>query len=266
MPVVALANQKGGVGKTTIALGLAALAAERGLDTVVVDVDPQANATAGLAVWSPPADVAAALRRDEAGAVADVLVASGWDPPHDGIRVAASTPALAALEPELAADPVGAQDRLRLALRGLEADLVLIDCPPALGLLSINALFAADAVLVVTEPAGWASDGVARVRTTIDRIAARRGGAPALAGIVVNRVARTRDAAYWHDVLVEDHGDLVLAPVHQRAAVAEAAARSVPLPSLGRRAGTEEAVAEMSAVLDAVLARVPAEPVAVPRA
>ena len=148
---------------------------------------------------------------------------------------------LAAREPQLANDPIGAQDRLQIALEGLDYDLVVIDCPPSLGLLTINGLFAADRALVVTEPGAWASDGVAQIQRTITRIAARRDGRPAIAGIAVNRLGRTRDAKYWHGQLVDDYGDQVLAPVHLRAAVAEASAQSLPIHALGARAGAAEA-------------------------
>jgi len=259
MPIVAVVNQKGGVGKTTVALGLAAAASHRGARVLVVDLDPQANATSGLGVWDPATTVDSALASDQPGAAARLAVPSAW-PVADGAAagaeppaVVASTPALAAREPQLANDPIGAQDRLQLALEGHGYDLVLIDCPPSLGLLTVNGLFAADRALVVTEPGAWASDGVAQIQRTITRIAARRDGRPALAGIAVNRLGRTRDAKYWHQQLVQDYGDAVLGPVHLRAAVAEASAQSLPIHALGSRAGAAEAAAELDALLDAVV-------------
>ncbi len=255
MPVVAVVNQKGGVGKTTIALGLASAASHRGLRTLVVDLDPQANATTGLGVWDPTATVDGVLETDRPGGARAVAVAAGW-PAEGGATVpdvVASTPALAAREPQLANDPVGAQDRLQLALEDHGYDLVVIDCPPSLGLLTINGLFAADRALVVTEPAAWASDGVAQIRRTIERIAARRGGVPRIAGVAVNRLGRTRDAKYWHAQLVEHYGDDVLAPVRLRAAVAEASAQSLPIHALGHRAGAPEAAEEFDALLLAVV-------------
>jgi chromosome partitioning protein len=253
MSVIAVVNQKGGVGKTTVALGLASAASHAGARVLVVDLDPQANATSGLAVWDPPTTVDAALDADRPGSIAGLVVRSGW-PSDDGPvpDVVASTPALAVREPQLATDPLGAQDRLDLALQGHGYDLVVIDCPPSLGLLTVNGLFAADRALVVTEPAAWASDGVAQIRRTIDRIASRRGGRPVLAGVAVNRLGRTRDARYWHEQLVEHYGAEVLAPVHLRAAVAEASAQSLPIHGLGSRPGAPEAAAELDALLSAV--------------
>jgi len=255
MVSVAVVNQKGGVGKTTVALGLAASAAARGLRVVVVDLDPQANATSGLGVWDPPVTVDRALQADQPGLAADLLVPSGWDPTLFAVRpqVVASSPALAQREPQLAMDPIGAQDRLAIALAGLDADVVIIDCPPSLGLLTVNGLFAADRAVIVTEPGAWATDGVDQILRNIGRISERRGGFPEVAGIVVNRLARTRDGRYWDEQLVESHPELVIRPaIRLRAAVTEAAAQSLPIHALTRD-GVAEAVREFDAVLAAIL-------------
>ena len=260
MVSVALVNQKGGVGKTTVALGLAASAAARGLRVVVVDLDPQANATSGLGVWNPSATVDQALQFDQPGIAARLLVPSGWDPSLFPTRpqVLPSSPALAQREPQLATDPIGAQDRLAIALEGLDADVVVIDCPPSLGLLTVNGLFAADRAVIVTEPGAWATDGVDQILRNIRRISERRGGAPEVAGIVVNRLARTRDGRYWDEQLVDAHPELVVRPaIRLRAAVTEAAAQSLPIHALPRD-GVAEAVREFDQVLAAVLG-LPAE-------
>ena len=139
-----------------------------------------------------------------------------------------------------------------MAMAGLEYDITIIDCPPSLGLLTINGLFAADNALVVTEPGAWASDGVRQILRTVSRISARRPEGLGVAGIVVNRLGRTRDARYWYDQMVETYGDQVLPPIQLRAAVPEAAAQSVPIHGMGARPGAPEAAAEFDTLFAAV--------------
>lgn len=252
MRILAVVNQKGGVGKTTVTLGLASAAQAAGLRTLVIDLDPQANATAGLGLWDPTETVDDALAADDLGSLKTCIVNSGWPTgPGRVVDVAPSTPRLAQREPILATDPIGAQDRLRLALDGCSYDLVLIDCPPSLGLLTVNALFASTDLLVVTEPAAWSSDGVEQILANARRIAARRDGSPRLAGIVINRLARTRDAGYWRDQLVEQHGDSIIGVIRQRAAITEAAAQSLPIHGL-KRTGADEAMVEFDGLLKAL--------------
>ncbi len=151
-------------------------------------------------------------------------------------------------------DPIGANDRLAVALEGVSHELVIIDCPPSLGLLTVNGLFAADRALIVTEPSAWSSDGVGQIMRTVDRIAVRRGtDGLRLAGIAVNRLGRTRDAKYWDQQLRDEHGDLVLPPVHLRAAIPEASAASLPIHALGPRPGAAEAAAEIDTLFEAVV-------------
>lgn len=250
MPVIAVANQKGGVGKTTVTLGLAAAASKAGMRVLVIDMDPQANATTGLGVWDASPTVDDALAEERPGSLREVVTLAGW--PHEHGRVpdvAPSSPELAGREALLATDPLGAQHRLRVAAQGLSHELVLVDCPPSLGLLTINGLFAADKVLVTTEPAAWSSDGVAQIMRTAARISDRRQDELVVAGIAINKLARTRDGEYWHQQLLDQYDGLALPPIRQRAAVAEAAAQSLPLHELGSRPGADEAIEEFDTLL-----------------
>jgi len=251
MQSIAVVNQKGGVGKTTVTLGIAEAASASGMRVLVIDLDPQANASSGLGVWNATPSIDDVLAEARAGSVNDAIRPSNW--PEDGpqLDLVPGSHLLAGREPLLAADPVGAQDRLRLSLAGVDHDLVLIDCPPSLGLLCINGLFAAERAVIVTEPAAWAADGVDLMHNTIERVAGRLG-APRLAGVVVNRVGRTRDNRYWCEQLHDRFGDLVLPQIQLRAAIAEASGQSTSLRALGKRPGAAEAASQFSELWDSL--------------
>jgi chromosome partitioning protein len=165
MSVYAIANQKGGVGKTTTAVNMAACIAEAGYRTLLVDVDPQGNATTGLGV-----------EREGAG-VYELL--SGLVTAGEAVRATsignlflmASTPDLAGATMELPRI-AGSEYRLRDALAPLRDDFafVLLDCPPSLGPLTVNALVAADRVIVPVQTEYFALEGLAGLLDTLGLI------------------------------------------------------------------------------------------------
>lgn len=262
MAVTAIVNQKGGVGKTTVTLGLAAVLARAGRSVLVVDLDPQANATTGVGVWDAGLTIADVLTDEEPGAISRCRIDGVWDDLAPGrVDLTPSSPALARLEHDLATDPIGGGDRLATVLDGVAGnyDHVLIDCPPSLGLLTVNALFAADDVVIVAEPAAWSVDGVQQILRNVSRVGARRGGRPEVRGIAVNKLARTRDSNHWDAQIREENPGVVVGPpVRLRAVIAEASAHGSPITAM-TRSGTTEAVAELTDLATA-LGFIDAEP------
>ena len=168
MTVLVISNQKGGVGKTTTAISVGAAFVGRGQRVLVVDLDPQANATSGLGVSKElPNDIYGVLLKDRPMGESIVPTAV------DGLDLVPSGPDMAGAEVELV--PIMAREyRLRKALRGIHGyDTVLVDCPPSLGLLTVNALAAGDAVLIPVQCEYYALEGLAQLLNTIEAVRER---------------------------------------------------------------------------------------------
>jgi len=180
MAVTAVVNQKGGVGKTTVVLGLAAAAAARGRRVLVVDLDPQANATTGLG--HRPVRGRSTYEVLHGVPIADVVIPSGVP----NLDLAPAHPDLAAAAVELP----DREDRERLLGDALaEVDdrypFVLVDCPPALGMLTVNALAAANRLIVPVQCEYYALEGLAQLLETVELVRARINPQLQLSGLLL---------------------------------------------------------------------------------
>lgn len=247
---VAVANNKGGAGKTTVIAHLAEALAARGRRVLAVDMDPQANLSrrlgygeAELTSMVTTAEVVAANRK---GCAADGLVRCRWGlTPHAGDEVVALAdrvdllPARYDLEARVSeAGQLGSHERLTRALDGVaeDYDTVLLDCPPSLGHLTQLGLAASDGLVLVVRPEYDHLQGAIRVRDFV-RAYRRHLGRPDLGvlGVVVNEHDRRRGLHHWHtESVAETFGDLVWnPPVPSRAALAEAIDAAQPLRARG---------------------------------
>ncbi len=210
--IIAVINQKGGVGKTTTALSLGAYLAKAGKQVLIVDFDPQGNASSGLGqdkqnlettaydILFDPSRMAAALHETNLA----------------NLYILPSNEKLAAAEIDLSGEQKR-EHKLREALKNLDYDFILIDCPPALGLLTINALTAADHLLIPVQAEYYALEGLSQLLATVQRVRAGLNSRLELLGVVITMYdQRTALAEQVHNEIKKHFSDKVFNTVIPR--------------------------------------------------
>ena len=256
MHVLSVSSLKGGVGKTTVTLGLASAAFARGVRTLVVDLDPQSDVSTGMDIQvAGHLNVADVLASPKEKIVRSAIAPSGWtrSNPNSTIDVMIGSPSAINFDgPHPSIRDIW---KLEEALANVEADyeLVLIDCAPSLNALTRTAWAASDRVAVVTEPGLFSVAAADRALRAIEEI--RRGLSPRLQplGIVVNRV---RPQSIEHQFRIKElrdmFGPLVLSPqLPERTSLQQAQGAAKPL-----HMWPGESAEEMSANFDQLLDRV----------
>lgn len=213
--IIAMTNQKGGVGKTTTTISLGAALVETGRKVLLVDLDPQGSLTVGLGFNGPELDISIydALI-DSSVKYSDVLLKTKLT----GMDLIPANIDLAAAEMQLV-NEVGREQTLARVLNPAreDYDIILIDCPPSLGLLTINGLTAADGVIVPLETEYFALRGVALLKDTIDRVRERINPRLRIIGLLGTMYDnRTLHAREVMASLVEGWGDAVFHTVINR--------------------------------------------------
>lgn len=226
--VIAVSNQKGGVGKTTSAVNLAASLAVAGFKTLLIDMDPQGNASSGVGVNA----------QDRERTIYDVLMGRADFAPvicateMERLSIAPSHVDLVGAEVELVGE-AGRELRLREAIDQIKDDYqyILLDCPPSLGIITLNALTAADAVLVPVQCEYYALEGLGQLTKTLDLVRRHLNPDLDLLGVLLTMVDRRNNLCLQVMAEVRRHfGDKVFSGVIPRnIALAEAPSHGRPI-------------------------------------
>jgi chromosome partitioning protein len=234
--IYAFANQKGGVGKTTTAINLAACLADAGQRALVVDLDPQANATSGLGMRANGTSTYDLL---DGVPLAELAKPTRWE----NLFLVPSRPELAGAAVELSRRDDG-ERYLAESLANAEGfDYVLLDCPPSLGPLTVNALAASDRVVVPVQAEYYALEGLSQIVQSIDLVKTRLNPRLGIAGILMTMVdGRTRLSSDVAAEVRRHFGPLVFDTVVPRSVrLAEAPSHGLPVTHYDRRSAGAEA-------------------------
>jgi chromosome partitioning protein len=215
--LIAVANQKGGVGKTTTAVNLAAAFAEAGRRVLLIDLDPQGNASTGLGIGGMDRALTTYDLLVDGAPIDDVIRPTG----QPGIDICPATTDLASADVALA--PLGDRTaRLRealdrTALRALGYDYVLIDCPPSLSLLTVNALVAAQSVLVPLQAEFYALEGLSQLMLSLRQVRETANPGLRIEGVLLTMFDRRNNLAQQVEADARDTlGELVFQTVIPR--------------------------------------------------
>ncbi len=243
--IIAVANQKGGVGKTTTAVNLSACLAEAGKRVLLVDVDPQGNATSGLGIdrKAVKASVYELLLEDMLPTQAMV------DTPVKGLSVVPATIDLAGAEIELV-PRISRENRLKKALHAVrdQFDFILIDCPPSLGLITLNALTAADSILIPIQCEYYALEGLTQLMDTFKLVREALNPALEVEGVLLTMFdGRTNlSIQVVDDVKKFFRGKVYRSIITRNVRLSEAPSHGVPISMYDPRSKGAEAYTELA--------------------
>ncbi len=226
MITIAVANQKGGVGKTTTAINIATALAATGWQVLLLDLDPQGNASTGIGVPAADRHKSSYDLLIEQASIADCVMSTRIP----GLDVIPATVDLSGAEVELVGQ-TGRTDKLRAALtEEIGHDICLIDCPPSLGLLTLNAMTAADSLLVPLQCEFFALEGLSQLLQTVERVQERFNPALGILGIVLTMYDRRNRLT---DQVADDvrsclHGLVFEAVIPRNVRLSEAPSHGLP--------------------------------------